>query len=111
LKLPNYEQAVVPQRKITDYLLSPNHPDGQSKEKFFTAFGFTISDWEGMANALLYHVADCELAKIENSPFGTRYVVEGSILTPDRRNPLIRSVWFIEDGDSIPKFVTAYPLK
>ena len=111
LKLPNYEQAVVPERKITAYLLSPNHPDGSSKEKFFTAFGFSANNWEIFANALLRHVTDNEVTKIEDSPFGTRYVVDGILFTPDDRKPLIRSVWFIEEGETIPKFVTAYPLR
>lgn len=111
MKLPNYELAVVPQRKLTEYLLSPTHPDGRSKEKFFTAFSFTLDEWETLATALLNHVANNDVTKIEDSPFGTRYVVEGTLLSPDGRNPLLRSVWFIETGDNIPKFVTAYPLK
>ncbi|MCC5667709.1 hypothetical protein LC653_28480 [Nostoc sp. CHAB 5784] len=48
---------------------------------------------------------------IEDSPFGTRYAVEGTLLSPDGRNPVIRSAWFIETGETIPKFVTSYPLK
>ncbi|MEH2391598.1 MAG: DUF6883 domain-containing protein [Nostoc sp.] len=111
MKLPNYELAVVPQRKITEYLLSPTHPDGRSKQKFFTAFGFSVEDWETFAKALLNHVADNCVTKIEDSPFGTRYAVEGILLSPDGRNPMIRSAWFIETGETIPKFVTSYPLK
>jgi hypothetical protein len=91
--------------------LSPTHPDGRSKEKFFTAFGFTVNECETLATALLNHVANNDVTKLEDSPFGTRYVVEGILLSPDNRNPLLRSVWFLETGDNIPKFVTAYPLK
>jgi hypothetical protein len=47
----------------------------------------------------------------EASPFGTRYVIEGIISTPDGRAPFIRAVWFIETGEQIPRFVTAYPLQ
>jgi hypothetical protein len=111
LKLPNYYQAVVPERKITAYLLSPTHPDGSGKEKFFTAFGFSLEEWETLAAALVSHVADNDVTKVEDSPFGTRYVVEGTIISPDGRNPFLRSVWFIGTGEDIPKFVTAYPLK
>ena len=52
-----------------------------------------------------------EIAKTETSYFGTKYVIEGVIFSPDRRNPSVRSVWFIESGSDIPFFVTAYPLK
>lgn len=111
MKLPNYQQAIVPERKITVYLLSSTHPDGSGKEKFFTAFGFSLQEWEKLAMALTSHVADNDVTKIEDSPFGTRYVVEGTLVSPDGRNPLLRSVWFIGTGEDIAKFVTAYPLK
>ena len=74
MKLPGLENAVVPQAKITNYLLSFTHPDGCSKARFFTQFGFSAQAWEVMAQALLRHAADHEVAKTEDSPFGMRYV-------------------------------------
>lgn len=111
MKLPNYEQAIVPQKKITQYLLSLTHPDGKSKAKFFLRFGFTKDAWETMAIAFINHASNHELAKIEESPFGIRYVVEGELITPDGRNPEVRSIWFIATGDDIPKLISAYPLE
>ena len=64
-----------------------------------------------MAEALLRHAADHKVARIEPSPFGTRYVIEGMISTPDGRAPLIRAVWFMATDEDIPRFVTAYPLR
>ena len=109
MKLPNYQKAVVPQKKITEYLLSLTHRDGKSKAKFFFRFGFCVDAWEIMATALLRHATDHELVKIEESPFGTRYVVEGELLAADGRKPFVRSVWFIETGDDTPRLVSAYP--
>jgi len=109
-KLPNHDKAIIPQAKIADYLLSLTHRDGKSKAKFFRASGFSPPEWETMAEALKHHAAVHKLSKIETSPFGMRYVIEGEILTPDNRNPEIRSVWFIRTGSDIPYFVTAYPL-
>lgn len=111
MKLPNYEQAIISRKKITQYLLSLTHPDGKSKAKFFLRFGFTEDAWEIMATASINHAANHELAKIEESPFGMRYVIEGELITPDGRNPEVRSVWFMTTGDNIPKLVSAYPLK
>lgn len=111
MKLPNCESAVVPEAKITDYLLSLTHRDGRSKARFFIRFGFSLSSWEDLSAALLEHAALHEVAKIEDSPFGKRYVIEGELYTPDRRNPTIRSVWFIKTGVQNPYFVTAYPLE
>lgn len=108
--LPNRELAVVSPAKITDYLLSETHPDGRHKCQFFKAFGYSLDQWELLADTVRQHLLDYEVRKIEDSPFGTRYVVEGIISTPDRRTPLLRSVWFIRQGEDIPQFVTAYPL-
>ena len=110
MKLPNYEKANVPRSKVIDYLLSFNHPDGRSKARFFTGFGFSIESWETLAQALIYHAAEHDVIKVEASPFGTRYVIEGAISAPDGRAPHIRTIWFIEQGERIPRFVTAYPV-
>lgn len=111
MRLPNYENVVVPEAKIADYLLSLTHRDGRSKAKFFNQAGFSIAAWQELAQALRQHVADNEIVKIESSSFGTRYVVEGQITTPEGKTPLIRSVWFVATGETIPRFATAYPLK
>ena len=111
VKLPNYGQAIVPRAKIADYLLSFSHADGRGKAQFFSRYGYSIEAWELLAEALLRHAADHELARIESSPFGTRYVIEGIISTLDGRAPFMRTVWFIATDEDIPRFVTAYPLR
>ena len=111
MKLPNYENAVISETKVTGYLLSTKHRDGRSKAEFFTRLGFSSDAWEDLVKALLRHANENEVAKIEDSPFGTRYIIDGMLLAPDGREALVRSVWFIETGEQIPKFVTAYPLQ
>ena len=111
MKLPNVEAAVVPEEKITGYLLSTTHRDGRHKAAFFLGFGFAANAWQTLAAALLKHAAEHEVAKAESTPFGTRYVVEGTIETPDGRTPRIRSVWFLDTNQDAPRFVTAYPLE
>ncbi len=110
MKLPNHTLAVITEQKITGYLLSFSHRDGRGKAVFFTRFGFSAHTWSVLARALRQHAADHEVAKVESSPFGTRYIIEGALLAPDGRTPVIRAVWFIEAGEQIPHFVTAYPL-
>ena len=111
MRLPNHERAVISQTKLTGYLLSFKHRDGRSKAEFFTQLGFVVESWEELSKALLRHAADNEIAKIEDSPFGTRYIIEGKLLGPGGKMAIIRSVWFIEAGEQIPRFVTAYPLQ
>lgn len=111
MKLPNYKHAVAPREKVVDYLLSTTHRDGRHKAAFFTAFGFSDKCWEDLADALRRHASDHKVAKSEDSPFGTRYVVEGIMVMADGRDALLRTVWFIDTGADTPRFVTAYPLQ
>jgi hypothetical protein len=111
MKLPKPDDAVVSKDKITGYLLSTTHRDGRHKAAFFLGLGFTAEAWQALAAALLKHAADHEVVKVQNTPFGTRYVVEETIETSFGRTPSVRSVWFIETGQDLPHFVTAYPLR
>lgn len=110
VKLPNHKQATIPEAKIRNYLLSSTHPIGRGKSEFFVRFGFSLDQWILLANALLLHASENDISNIEESPFGVRYIIEGTLSTPDNRNPVIRSVWFIDEQDEVPRFVTAYPI-
>ncbi len=110
-KLPHIDAAFIPAKKIVNYLLSDAHEAGRDKANFFKHFGFTSEAWEILARALRQHAAQHEITKIEPSPFGSRYVIEGSLQTPSGRVPQVRVVRFIDTGEIVPRFVTAYPLK
>jgi hypothetical protein len=111
MKLAKLKAGSIPEEKIVGYLLSATHRDGRHKAAFFLGFGFTASNWQTLAASLLKHAAEHEVSKEESTPFGTRYVVEGTIETPGGRTPRIRSVWFLESDQDAPRFVTAYPLE
>ena len=110
LKLPRCDEAIIPEAKLVRYLLSFTHESGRDKAVFFTHFGFTTAAWQILASALRQHAVDHAVAKVEPSPFGERYVVEGPMQTPSGRAPTVRTVWFIEAGETAPRFITAYPL-
>ncbi len=110
MKLPNAEQAVVPERKVTHYLLNPAHPAGGSKAWFFLRFGFTVAEWQQLAEALLRHARENEVVETEATPHGRRYVVDGPLRAPDGSELNIRSAWFIDAVGAAPRFVTAHPL-
>jgi hypothetical protein len=110
MKLPNAEQAVVPTRKVTHYLLNPAHPAGGSKAAFFLRFGFTASEWRRLADALLRHARENEAVATEETRHGIRYVVDGPLRAPDGTSLNVRSAWFIDPGAAAPRFVTAHPL-
>jgi hypothetical protein len=111
MKIPNIDQARVSEAKIKEYLLSETHPDGREKAAFFTRFGFSVAQWEQLAQALLNHAATYEVMQTTSTRHGTKYVIEGRLFTPNGRNPLVRTVWIIEAGTVGARLVTAYPVK
>ncbi|MFQ3645992.1 MAG: DUF6883 domain-containing protein [Aggregatilineales bacterium] len=109
--LPNAQAAVVPMRKITDYLLSLENLNGRAKARFFLAFGFDKQNWQKLAEALKQHAVDNEVTSIvDRGAFGVNYVVEGRLRTPDGRDPDVRVIWTIDNGDDTPRLVSAYPM-
>jgi hypothetical protein len=111
VRLPGLAKAVVPEEKILGYLLSASHPVGRFKARFFAGLGFTRGSWQALAQALLTHAEEHEIAESDDTEFGTRYAVDGPIETPEGRRPRVRVVWFVERGGAAPRLVTAYPLR
>ena len=85
MQLPYLENAQVEERKITGYLLSEDMSEG--KVAFFTAFGFALARWDVLRDALMAHAAAHQVVRVVNSPFGTKYLIEGPLQTLDGRNP------------------------
>ncbi len=111
MRLPNADVATVPWAKVVSYLLSPAHPDGRHKARFFLRFGFSQDAYDVFAAALVEHAKTNEVAGASDTPFGVTYTVEGPIETPDGRSPAVRTVWGILRDETVPRFVTAYPLE
>ena len=111
MKLPNAHLAVVREQKITRYLLNSAHPAAGSKASFFLSFGFTVAQWQRLADALLKHARENELrGGGEQTEHGTRYVVDGPLTSPDGSVLNVRTAWYIDVGGIAPRFVTAHPL-
>ena len=109
MTLPGSAKAVVEERKISGYLMNTAHPDGVSKARFFRSRGYREDDWETIADDLRRHGRENEVAGVAESPYGTRYVVEGPLQTPGGDSVLMITVWIIETGKDAPRLVTAYP--
>ena len=109
MKLPGAAQAHVEERKVREYLLNTAHPDGMAKARFFAANGYRVEDWQRFADDLRRHGKQHDVAGIVESPYGTRYSVDGQLTTPSGKSIRVVTVWIIEKGTDVPRLVTAYP--
>jgi hypothetical protein len=109
MKLPNAGNAVVDERKVREYLLSPSHPIGRFKARYFEGVGFPPEAWPGFIAVLLQLAAEGEAQMVEEFDYGQKYVVRGHISAPGRPPVAVESVWIIRTGDDTPRLVTVYP--
>ncbi len=108
MQLPHAEQAFVDPAKVRDYLLSPEHPVGRAKARFFAALGFRQAEWAALRAALLAHAA-AGVAREVPSLYGRKFEVEGIVQGPTGREAAVVSVWIILPGAEAPRLVTAVP--
>ena len=50
-------------------------------------------------------------AHLTETPYGTKYVIDGELESPNGVAIYLRTVWIIETGDNIPRLVTAHLLE
>lgn len=108
LRLPGAETAHVPESKILDYLLSPDHPVGKDKAAYFTSRGFRRENPQLLRRALLELARRGTVVDVTETGWGTKYYVEGSVRAPDGNRLDLATVWMGTDRGG-PRLVTAYP--
>lgn len=108
-RLSHLDRAVAPEAKIVNYLLNVQHSSGRAKARFLEGFGFRTKDWRMLRDALIAHATENDITASHPTPFGTRYEIDGPLLTPDGRNPIVRVVWFVESQEAAPRLVTLVP--
>jgi hypothetical protein len=109
MRLPHCNNAFVSSRKLTEYLLSESHAVGKAKARFFRAFGFDETNADVLKQGLLLVAQTGVVVDTIQTPFGIKYVVDGSLETPRGDAVSVRTVWIIEVEADRPNLVTAYP--
>jgi hypothetical protein len=108
VRLPFADQALVPQAKITEYLLNEHHPQGGAKARFFIRVGFRRHEADRFEQALLELAQTSEMQE-SRSQFGRKYVGLGLLLTPNGERLPVVTVWMLREGQPPPTLVSAYP--
>ena len=110
MKLPNWDCAFIQPQKLTGYLLSETHSVGSSKAKRLRAVGFNDENVAMLEKELLQISASQPVKDTIETPHGVKYVIEGTIATPNGTTLRLRTVWIIDNGETCPRFITAHPL-
>jgi hypothetical protein len=109
MTLPNAHLAAIEAEKVRHYLLSPEHPVGRFKARFFSALGYTRNDWPQLQGDLLALARSGAAEPGRSSPYGQKYDIHGRLQTPSGASVGIVAVWIILNGEESQRFVTAFP--
>lgn len=107
--LPNAEKAIIEVEKLRDYILSSTHPVGQFKAAVFRRLGYSAENWEAFEEILRALILSHDAVEMEENQYGKKFIVEGLFDGPSGQSMQIVTVWVILKGESVPRFVTAYP--
>ncbi len=108
MKLPNGQDAIVDDEKLTGYALNPLHREGaKHAELFKMLLGIERHNFQVLRDALLEAAKSGEATSGRRSPFGDKYEIRFPMTAGDRTFTIL-SVWMIRVGETTPRLVTTY---
>lgn len=114
MKLPNAENAVVDLRKLRDYCLNPDHPEGKHKARVFKGkLGIGRNDAERLRRVILERILNEDAAEQEPTAYGRRFIVEFSVSRWEgegfiQNEAVLRTAWIIRNDEDFPRLTTCF---
>jgi hypothetical protein len=101
------EDSIVPDAKITQYLLVPKARN--DKSKFLAQAGFTQENAEALKLAIQVQALAAEAIEERTNEYGTFYQVRGDLLGTNGVSLSVVTVWLQRQTDGKFQFVTLKP--
>ncbi len=110
MRLPNAENAFIPDDKLYGYCLSEEHPYGKHKAFLFkTLLEISYENAEVLRNAILEAVLVHEAIHTKTISFGKLYTVDFPF-ERNNRSVVIRSGWIFRNEEDFPRLTTCFIL-
>ena len=109
MKVPNADRAIIAAEKLTGYLLNVSHKRGGSKARLLSSLGYRDDSPQTLEADLRTQHLTLEVTGTSKNAFGMVYEIEGPITTPSGRSSRFCSVWQVDTGTDVPRFITMYP--
>ncbi len=107
--LPNYGQAVIPDRKIFKYALNPDHPKGKYKAiAFQKALGYNLSNGNELIEDVRRHLPIVLAVPNGKSSYGNKYFADMILVGPNGKSAKVRTCWQFDNGESAPRLTSIY---
>jgi len=107
MKLP--PDTVIATTKLDEYLL--RHRDEDDKSGFLALAGYTLENVDRLLNDLRTQLLPLDAEFFDQTEYGAKYQIRGTLTGPNGRVLPIVSIWMKEDATGKAKFVTLFPDK
>ena len=110
MKLPNYQRAIIDDRKFIEYCLNPNHHYGKHKAVVFqSALGINLSNFKILKTAVRRATAIEEAVFMGKFPHGDYYRVDFD-MNRIGKTVAVRSNWVVKDGENFARLTSVFVL-
>ncbi len=109
MRIPNADRAIVATKKLTAYLLNVSHKRGATKARLLLSLGYRSVDPQRLESDLRTQHLPLDVTRTSENAYGVVYEIEGPIKTPTGRTVRFCSVWQVDTGTDVPRFITMYP--
>jgi hypothetical protein len=108
--LPAHANARIDAAKLSGYCLSASHLRGRHKARVFAeALGIGQTDAEWLRLAISGGLVENDAVLQERDEYGQRWRVD-MMLTRQNRRAVVRTIWILREGETVPRFVTCWVL-
>lgn len=98
MKLPKYQEAIIPKEKFTEYALNPEK-DANKAKAFKAALGYTKDNAEELMEQIYNKLPDYEATERGDKGWGMTYQVIMDITGPNGKTAQVLTAW-IKDKDT-----------
>lgn len=109
MRVPSADRAIIAADKLVGYLLNVSHKRGGPKARLLLSFGYRLEEPHTLESDLRAQHLSLDVTSTHANAYGVVYEIEGPIKTPDGRSVRFCSVWQVDIGTGVPRFITMYP--
>ena len=109
MRVPNADRTIIAVDKLIGYLLNASHKRGGPKARLLLSVGYRSDDPQSLESDLRTQHLSLDITRTTENAYGVVYEIEGPIKTPSGRIVRFCSIWQVDTGSDVPRFITMYP--
>ena len=105
--LPNYQNAIIPAEKFTEYALNPLK-DKNKAEAFEKALGYNLNNSDKLIENIKNNIDKFSAKEKEDLGYGPRYEITMKLLGENNKEANVKTAWIIDKDTKQTRLTSAY---